>query len=238
LDWDYPPGLSRAQLSFASAGLDVPAQLIAGVWLFRPSQRPLGEDRVIVMGGYVSADFDVGVITQQGGRVEVRDTVIEARVGFLWGARNHGSPCGLDALVDGVRFLGCRFAIFENVTCPLSSPGEARVRHRRIVLEQERALSGRWSRTTRAPGQLLVSGSRLIIGEVAVDPNTVEVATRARVTPGAVFGLPGDILRVKDPSSGETFEWRCEIPNAEVDDEFVVMPFADLPRWIPVLNVD
>jgi hypothetical protein len=140
-------------------------------------------NRLIVRGGSIDADFDYGIWMNQGGTVQLRDVEIAAATPMRLGA---AANWNIHATIDGVTVDGAeRYA-----EIPTHGP-KNRIVHRNVEInESVNQLVTQYGLTKND-----YLGRRVIRG---AEPPTA-----------ATHGLLGDVYRLKVPVAGKPFEWIC-----------------------------
>ena len=151
--------------------------------VYAEGDRAERNNRLLMTGGNIPAEFDYGVFLSQGGTVALRDTQIRAEKAMYLGS---AAQWAIDAFIDNVRIEGSKtYAVIP------THGTSNRFTHRDVVLDE----SVNVIETTYGISDNQYVGSRTILGE---EPPT-----------GGTHGLLGDIYRLKIPAPGMTYEWVC-----------------------------
>tara|TARA_Y100001934_G_scaffold223636_1_gene267298 strand:- start:65 stop:1630 length:1566 start_codon:yes stop_codon:yes gene_type:complete len=145
-------------------------------------------NRLIMEGGRISADFDHGIWFNQGGNLRLCDTTIAADTGMRLGS---SGKWNIDAEVGGIRFLGNRYA-------DIPTHGALnRIFHQNVIIDETS------NRITTRYGIVRnrYEGRRIILGE---NPPTTKT-----------HGLTGDVFRLKHPPADEPMAWICTKPGID-----------------------
>lgn len=208
------------KLVYEAGGLlgasDAPEVFVAGIVVRRSDAEDI--NRVIVRNCFVSSDFDFGVYINQGGNVEVRDSVLESSVGIVAltaRANVNRNPPPVEFIyryaldVHGVEFAGTT-ALVLNATSDPAFLTAARRSHlqmddvftpaansRIAVIAQELGVSDEIADEWLELSPSVSGPGRVIIGSLDERPT---------------LAVPGDRFRLAQPT-GRIFEWTFGADN-------------------------
>ena len=140
-------------------------------------------NRLLVDGGRIPADFDYGVYIFQGGTVALRATDIRAATPMYFGLAENWN---LDVLVERMYIERTqRYAVI------VTHGPEHRFTHRDVWVDE----AANVIETSDGIAKNQYAGGRTILG---ASPPTAQT-----------HGLKGDVYRLKTPATGQVYEWVC-----------------------------
>jgi len=151
--------------------------------LYCEADRPERNNRLLVAGGSIPADFDYGAFIRQGGTVTLRDVEIQAETAMYLGS---AAKWVINALIDNVRIEKSKvYAVI-----PTHGPNNQFTHHNVLVDQAVNIIETRYGLTRNR-----YLGGRIVLGEKPPTDKT--------------HGLVGDVYRLKTPTPGQTYKWIC-----------------------------
>jgi len=139
-----------------------------------------------VNGGHISSDFDTGLYMFEGGKWVIKNVTIEAPIPLsINGALKEWGENTFDVLIDGVNVLSDTCMYLQSYST------QSMLSHENMVIDE----TANHIISKYDPDINQIAGHRLIMGTLPPDSTT--------------HAFINDIYRLKNPVSGETFEWKC-----------------------------
>lgn len=188
VQWTGPLTPTGQRLRFRDCDFRVAAGTPTGtrVGIFTEADYRARDNRLIVEGGSISSDFQVGMEMSQGGNWIVKETEIEAATAFSWNALHtqFGDETSAEIRIERVVFRGTTYMHVAN-------------RHTANVLDQRDVV--------------LEEVKNVITTGYGLQDNVYRGGRIIRVVSSpigrSVPGFAGDIARLAAPVAGQPYEW-------------------------------